>query len=99
MSSQTSINISNGDFVVAAELIAELLHIDPVDVAMLMRAGEITCFCERGVDAHQGEHRLNFLYKNLRARVRLDASGAILSRSIIDFGNLALPQSLHRPRG
>jgi hypothetical protein len=97
MSSQNSINISNGDFVVNAELIGELLHVDPADVAMLMRAKTITCFCERGVDVHQGEYRLNFFYKNLRARVRLDASGSVLKRSVIDFGDFALPRSLHRP--
>lgn len=89
------VEIANGDILVDAVLLGELLGIAPVEVPPLMRAHEITSFCERGVDAHEGEYRLSFFYRSRRARLSVDTSGHILRRSVIDFGQQPLPRALH----
>jgi len=83
--------ITNGDILVDAALLGELLDVTPAEVLTLMQAGAITSFCERGIDAHQGEYRLSFFYRNRRARVSVDTSGRILRRSVIDLGRRSLP--------
>lgn len=90
------VEIANGDILVDAILLGELLHIPPAEVPTLMRTRVITSVCERGVDAHQGEYRLSFFYQNRRARLSVDAAGHILKRSVIDFGQQPLPRALHR---
>lgn len=90
------VEIANGDILVDAALLCELLDIAPAEVPTLMRAHAITSFCERGVHAHQGELRLSFFYRNRRARLSIDTSGRILRRSVIDFGQRPLPRTLHR---
>ena len=54
---------------------------------------------ERGVDADLGRHRLTFFSKHRRFRVVVDASGAILQRSALDFGDAPLPESVRKPGG
>jgi hypothetical protein len=90
------VEINDGTFCVDTSLLGELLDIHPADVSILMRERAITGICERGIDAHAGEFRLSFFYKNRRARVSIDTSGQILRRSIIDFGERILPQAMHK---
>jgi hypothetical protein len=90
------IEIVDGDISVDAALLGELLKVVPAEIPALMRAHAITSFCERGVDADQGEFRLSFFYQNRRVRVNVDTAGRILRRSIIDFGRHPLPRALHR---
>ena len=90
------VEIANGDILVDARLLGELLHIPPAEVPTLMRTCAITSVCERGVDAHQGEYRLSFFYQNCRARLSVDTAGHILRCSVIDFGQQPLPRALHR---
>ncbi|MGA9090490.1 MAG: DUF6522 family protein [Bradyrhizobium sp.] len=80
---------------VDAAILGELLEVLPADVPALMRDHAITSVCERGIDAHQGEFRLSFFYRNRRARLSVDGSGQVLRRSIIDFGDRPLPGTLH----
>ena len=90
------VEIDGGDISVDAALLGQLLNVMPAEVPALMRAHAITSFCERGVDIHQGEFRLNFFYQNRRARVSVDTTGRILRRSVVDFGQHPLPRALHR---
>jgi len=78
-------------FVVDAALVGELLHLSASRVQILMRSGEITSVCERGLDQHAGEFRLSFFYGNRRARVSTDLEGRILRKSAIDFGDRRIP--------
>jgi Family of unknown function (DUF6522) len=48
------VEITDGDILVDAVLLGELLDIEPAEVSKLMRAHAITGHCERGVDAHRG---------------------------------------------
>lgn len=84
------------DIVVDAALVASLLNVTPQQVPELMRTGAITSIRERGIDDHEGEHRLSFFFQNRRARLTIDAEGNVLRRSVIDFGDAALPRQLHR---
>lgn len=80
------IEVIDGSFVVQAAQISELLGVLPESVPTLMQSGAITSVCERGVDSDQGTFRLSFYYQTRRARLRIDESGHVLQRSVIDFG-------------
>ena len=89
------IEFAEDDIVVDAALVASLLNVTPEAVPELMRTKAITSICERGVDDHDGEYRLSFFFQNRRARLNIDARGKVLRRSVIDFGDVALPRQLH----
>lgn len=86
---EQKIELLDDTFVVDAALVGELLHLSPSGVQALMRSGQITSVCERGVDEHAGEFRLSFFYRNRRARVLTDLDGHILRKSAVDFGDRA----------
>jgi hypothetical protein len=90
-----TIEIAKEDIVVDAALVAILLNVAPKEVPELMRTGAITSIRERGIDDHEGEHRLSFFFQNRRARLTIDGKGNVLRRSVIDFGDRALPRKLH----
>jgi hypothetical protein len=92
------VKITDGDIVVDAALIAEVLDIPLDDVRALMHAKAITSMCEKGVDAHEGEYRLSFFSRSRRAYLYVDAGGCVLRKSIIDFGKHPLPASMHGAR-
>jgi hypothetical protein len=87
------VDIVDGTFVLDAALISELLDIPAADVAALMRSRAITSVCETGVDADQGTFRLNLFHGARHARLRVVATGRVLQRSIIDFGQRPLPRA------
>jgi len=93
------IEIGTNGILVDAKLLADLLRLDPAAVHGLMKAQEITSFCERGIEEHEGQYRLSFFYGNRRARLNVDAAGNVIRRSMIDFGEAALPRQLHRTGG
>ncbi|GGI89475.1 hypothetical protein GCM10007973_27320 [Polymorphobacter multimanifer] len=74
------------DFVVAAEVIATALHLAPADVPGLLRAGSIKTLSEEGVGDDEGRWRLTFNHNGRRLRLVVDATGAIVTRSVVDFG-------------
>jgi Family of unknown function (DUF6522) len=82
---------------VDAAIIGEGLKVDPSAVQRLMRQSEITSRCERGVAEDAGLLRLTFFYRGRRLRIIVDDTGAIVRRSVIDFGDQPLPRSLRRP--
>ncbi len=89
------VEVTDGEILVDAVLLGELLDVAPGEIPTLMRARAITSICEKGADAHEGEFRLSFFYQNRRARLSVDKSGHILQRSTIDFGQQTLPRALH----
>jgi len=51
----------------------------------MMRKGEITSLCERGVNEDAGRYRLTFFHKSRRFRLVVDGTGTVIQRSIVDF--------------
>jgi uncharacterized protein DUF6522 len=92
-----TIEISDDAFVVDVALVGELLRLPVARVQSLMRSGQITSSCERGVDEDAGEFRLNFFHGNRRARLSTDLEGRILRKSAIDFGDRPIPDVRSRP--
>ncbi|MBR1226573.1 MULTISPECIES: DUF6522 family protein [unclassified Bradyrhizobium] len=92
-----AIEFSDGEVEIDASIVAEGLGIALPRLKEGMRAGTITSVSERGVDADQGRHRLTFFSEHRRFRVVVDASGAIVQRSAVDFGVSSLPQSARKP--
>ena len=82
-----------------ASIVAEGLGIALPRLKEGMRAGTITSLSERGVDADIGRHRLTFFSEHRRFRVVVDASGTIIQRSALDFGDSTLPKSVRKPGG
>jgi hypothetical protein len=85
------------DFTIPAEIIAAALKRDAATIPALVRSGAITMACERGTDADAGTFRLTVSDDRARLRLIVDASGAILSRSVLDFGSQPLPLGARRP--
>lgn len=81
-----NVEIRDGEIIVDAQLLGELLDVPASDVPALMRARALTSVCERGVDAHAGQYRLSFFHQKRRARLSVDGDGNILRRSSIDIG-------------
>jgi len=96
--SERHIEVSDDAFLVDAVLIGQLLHVPAARVPTLMREGQITSVCERGVDEHEGEFRLTFFYRNRRARLSTDPTGRIVRRSAIDFGDQHIRNAPHCAR-
>jgi hypothetical protein len=97
MTTPAHIEIVDGEFVVDAAIVGKLLDVSPADVPALMRGGAITSVSEHGIDVDQGTFRLTFLYRNRRARLRVDRSGLVLQRSVIDFGDESSPGARRGP--
>ena len=92
------VEITNGDIVVDAALLGELLDVAAADVQPLLQTKAITSICEKGMEDNAGEYRLSFFYRNRRVRLNVDANGNVLRRSVIDFGEHPMPRSLHSGR-
>lgn len=93
------IEFENGEVEIDASIVAEGLGMTLRRLHDGMRAGSITSLAERGVDADLGRHRLTFFSEHRRFRVVVDASGAIIQRSALDFGEGSLPKSVRKPGG
>jgi uncharacterized protein DUF6522 len=93
------IEFENGAVQIDAAIVAEGLGVALPLLRKQMRAGKITSFAERGIDADSGRHRLTFFSEHRRFRVVVDEKGAIVQRSALDFGATALPKSARKPGG
>ena len=71
----TSIGFGDGTVCVDASIIGEGLKLDAAAVLMLMREGEITDLCERGVNRDTGCYRLTFFHRNQRFRLVVTEAG------------------------
>ena len=92
-----TISFANGAIEVEAPVIAEALDLPPEVLMTMVRSGQITSLCERGVDTDEGRYRLTFFLRGKRLRFVVDGRGQIIRRSTIDFGDRPLPTQLHRP--
>ena len=93
------IEFENGEVQIDAAIVADGLGVTLALLREGMRAGTITSLAERGIDADLGRHRLTFFSGHRRFRVVVDASGAIIQRSALDYGDSALPKSVRKPGG
>lgn len=93
------VEFSDGAVEIDAAIIAEGLGLALPVFRSQMRAGRITSLSERGIAADNGRRRLTFFSDHRRLRLIIDASGAIVQRSTLDFGDAALPASVRRPGG
>jgi hypothetical protein len=84
-------------FTIPADIIAAALKRDAATIPALVRTGAITMACERGTDADAGTFRLTVSDDRARLRLIVDASGAIINRSVLDFGSQPLPPGARRP--
>ena len=92
-----SLEIEDGTVQIDATIVAEAFGIAPDRLIELMRQGKVTSLSERGMDEDAGKVRLTFFHDNRRLRIVADESGGVIQRSVIDFGDLALPASARRP--
>jgi Family of unknown function (DUF6522) len=86
------VEFENGAVQIDAAIVADGLGLALPRLQREMRAGNITSFAERGIDA-------DFFSAHRRFRVVVDATGAIIQRSAVDFGDSLLPKSVHKPGG
>ena len=93
------IEFENGAVQIDAAIVADGLGLALPRLQQEMRAGRITSFAERGIDADSGRHRLTFFSEHRRFRVVVDDMGAIVQRSVVDFGDSSLPKSVHKRGG
>lgn len=93
---KTDIEFEDGAVCIDASMIGRALGLDAARVQTLMREGEITGLCERGVDEDAGRYRLTFFHKGRRLRFIVDETGSVIRRSLIDFGERPLPASMRR---
>lgn len=91
------IDIEDDGFVVDAGLLAQLLDVPASEVQAFMREGRITSISEKGVGEDADQFRLTFFHGKRRACIRVDTSGKVISRSIIDFASGAASRALSRP--
>jgi hypothetical protein len=94
----SKIEIEDGAMHIEAPIVAQGLELEPSLVQAMMRKGEITSLCERGVNEDAGRYRLTFFHKNRRFRLIVDATGTVIQRSIINFGDRPLPASMRKVR-
>jgi hypothetical protein len=83
----SKIEIGLGSMHINASVIAQGLALEPSLVQAMMRKGEITSLCERGVNEDAGRYRLTFFHKSRRFRL-------VIQRSIVYFGHRPLPASI-----
>lgn len=95
----SNVGSEDGEFLIDAELLADLLRLPASQIPELMRTQEITSVCERGLDEDDGKYRLTFFYRNRRARLNTDGAGRLVRRSVIDFGDRPMPGALRRRHG
>jgi hypothetical protein len=90
------IDLGLGSLHIDASVIAQGLALEPARIQAMMREGEITSLCERGVNEDAGRYRLTFFHKSRRFRLVVDATGTVIQRSTVDFGNRPLPASIRK---
>src|SRR5258705_13784552 len=93
------IEFENGAVQIDAAIVAEGLGLAPSLLQEAMRAGRITSFAERGIDADSGRHRLTFFSEHRRFPVVVDEKGGIVQRSALHFRETPPPKSVPQPRG
>lgn len=78
----SEVRIDGRDFVIDAEDLARAFGLDAAEVIRDLREGTLTSRCEKGIDEHQGRHRLIFSHDGRVFRLTVDGSGKVLSRAM-----------------
>lgn len=79
----SAVRIDGEDFVVEAEDLARAFGVNADEVIRSLREGTLTSRCEKGIDEHEGRHRLIFSHQGRMLRLTVDGDGRILSRVMI----------------
>ena len=95
----TPIQFQQGTISIDAVLVAEGLGIEPTLVQPLMREGNITSVCERGIDRDTGRHRLTFFHGVHYFSVVIDDSGKVIQRSTGEATDRSPTQAVRPPDG
>jgi uncharacterized protein DUF6522 len=95
--SPPGIEIEDGAFLIESSVIATGLDVEPAQLLILIRSGEITSISEQGVVEDAGFHRLTFHYRNRRFRLIVDGAGQIVRRSRVNFGQRGRLPRKRRP--
>ncbi len=77
----SGIAVTSDGFTVDAVVIAAGFALDPARVPEMLRAGQITSRCEKGIDEDAGRFRLTFYHGPRALRLIVDAQGVILKRA------------------
>lgn len=86
-----------GGVEIDAGILARAFGIEADRIPGLLEERAITSRLDRGVDEDAGTWRLVFFHRNARLTVIMDEAGAVLRQSLVDFGDMPLPRSMHRP--
>jgi hypothetical protein len=92
----TAVSFAGADITVEAALVAEALSLTEDDLRERMRAGRIVTRCERGEGEDAGRWRLSFVDGHRILRLTVEDSGAILGRSLVDYGDREVPGGVRR---
>ncbi|MBR0671597.1 hypothetical protein GXW76_10480 [Roseomonas soli] len=79
----SAVHVDGEAFVVDAEDLARAFHVNTAEVFRSLREGILTSRCEKGIDEHEGRHRLIFSHHGRVLRLTVDGEGRILSRVVI----------------
>ncbi|WP_342069397.1 DUF6522 family protein [Yoonia algicola] len=77
------VTLSETGATVDAHDLGPLLGLDPAEVPLKMRSGEITSRSEQGVDEDAGRVRLTFWYAGQRVRLVCDLDGVVVKTTRI----------------
>jgi len=86
-----------GGVEIDAGILARAFDIGADQILGLLEEKAITSRLDRGVDEDVGTWRLVFFHRNARLTVIMDKAGVVLRQSLVDFGDMPLPRSMHRP--
>lgn len=86
-----------GGVEIDAAILARAFDIRADAILGLLEGRAITSRLDRGVDEDAGTWRLIFFRRNARLTVIMDQAGVVLRQSLVDFGDMPLPRSMHRP--
>jgi hypothetical protein len=82
------VSFETGSVVVDATALAGALQLDESLLRELMRTGRLGTVCEAGIEDDAGMWRLTFRLPDRRLRLIVDATGQILRRSLVKFGEV-----------
>lgn len=80
----TKVLLDKGNVEVDASIIAEGLQLAMAQVHPLLRSGRISSRLERGVDEHEGQHRLTFVHGRRQLQLVVGPDGAILEQTVTE---------------
>lgn len=80
------VEMVDGQFLVAAELVAAAFDLTTEEVRAGMQAGTITSRTERGEGEDAGRHRLTFFHQDRAYRLTISDDGTILHRTRFTTG-------------